>query len=104
MSYGMRYLVKMIFNVSIGDDDDDGNAAGGRLLPAALPAAVKPEYFDNWWVDMQSAADTGIVELQKAWRESSREFQHYVHTVMRAEWEALKAKATKVIPKTEEPS
>lgn len=28
MSYGMRYLLKMIFNVAIGDDDDDGNAAG----------------------------------------------------------------------------
>lgn len=28
-SYGMRYLLKMIFNVSIGEDDDDGNAAAG---------------------------------------------------------------------------
>lgn len=27
-SYGMRYLLKMIFNVAIGEDDDDGNAAG----------------------------------------------------------------------------
>jgi hypothetical protein len=24
-SYGMRYLLKMIFNVAIGEDDDDGN-------------------------------------------------------------------------------
>ncbi|WP_374257668.1 ERF family protein [Aquabacterium sp.] len=28
MSYGMRYLLKMIFNVAIGEDDDDGNSAG----------------------------------------------------------------------------
>jgi hypothetical protein len=27
-SYGMRYLLKMIFNVAVGEDDDDGN--GGR--------------------------------------------------------------------------
>lgn len=27
MSYGMRYLLKMIFNVAIGTDDDDGNSA-----------------------------------------------------------------------------
>lgn len=27
--YGMRYLLKMIFNVAIGDEDDDGNSAGG---------------------------------------------------------------------------
>lgn len=26
-SYGMRYLLKMIFNVAIGEDDDDGNKA-----------------------------------------------------------------------------
>lgn len=25
MSYGMRYLLKMIFNVAIGEDDNDGN-------------------------------------------------------------------------------
>lgn len=26
LSYGMRYLLKMIFNVAIGEDDNDGNA------------------------------------------------------------------------------
>jgi ERF superfamily protein len=28
MSYGKRYLLVMIFNIAIGDDDDDGNGAG----------------------------------------------------------------------------
>lgn len=28
LSYGMRYLLKMIFNVAVGEDDDDGQAAG----------------------------------------------------------------------------
>lgn len=27
MTYGMRYLVKMIFNVAVGEADDDGNGA-----------------------------------------------------------------------------
>ena len=27
VSYGMRYLLKMIFNVAVGEDDDDGNLA-----------------------------------------------------------------------------
>ena len=27
MSYGMRYLLKMIFNVAVGEDDRDGNTA-----------------------------------------------------------------------------
>lgn len=29
-SYGARYLLKGIFNVAVGEDDDDGNAAGGN--------------------------------------------------------------------------
>jgi len=28
MSYGARYLLKGIFNISIGEDDDDGNGTG----------------------------------------------------------------------------
>lgn len=34
VSYGMRYLLKMIFNIAVGEDDDDGNgadASGGAL-------------------------------------------------------------------------
>lgn len=33
-SYGMRYLLKMIFNVAIGEDDDDGNGGGDQELDA----------------------------------------------------------------------
>lgn len=32
MSYGMRYLLKMIFNVAVGEYDDDGNSAGEEVL------------------------------------------------------------------------
>ncbi len=34
LTYGMRYLLKMIFNVAIGEDDDDGNAAGAGAITA----------------------------------------------------------------------
>jgi hypothetical protein len=30
VSYGMRYLLKMIFNIAVSDRDDDGNAAGRK--------------------------------------------------------------------------
>jgi len=30
VSYGMRYLLKMIFNVAVGEADDDGNKAGNK--------------------------------------------------------------------------
>src|SRR5258705_1941510 len=39
-SYGMRYLLRMIFNLAI-DYDDDGNAAGGREKPER-PGTVVP--------------------------------------------------------------
>jgi len=35
VSYGMRYILKMVFNVATGEYDDDGNAAGARQQPAA---------------------------------------------------------------------
>ena len=41
-SYGMRYLLKMIFNVAVGEDDDDGNGAGGR------PPSPEEEKRDAW--------------------------------------------------------
>jgi hypothetical protein len=37
MSYGMRYLVKYIFNIAVGEEDTDGNMDNGRLQ----------EHFDN---------------------------------------------------------
>lgn len=49
-SYGMRYLLKMIFNVAIGEDDNDGN--------------LQPDPIDPAWMDsMQNAVD--ITELKK---------------------------------------
>ncbi len=34
MSYGQRYLTKLIFNLNTGEEDDDGNAAGGDTRSA----------------------------------------------------------------------
>lgn len=34
MSYGMRYLIKAIFNIAIGEDDNDGNLSNGELAEA----------------------------------------------------------------------
>lgn len=39
MSYGTRYLLKAIFNVAIGADDDDGNRSGARPKITAEQAA-----------------------------------------------------------------
>ena len=38
-SYGMRYLLKMIFNIAIGEDDTDGNPPPAAVPPGLLAAA-----------------------------------------------------------------
>ena len=30
LSYGMRYLLRLIFNIAVGEGDDDGNKAGAQ--------------------------------------------------------------------------
>lgn len=56
MSYGMRYLLKMIFNVAIGEDDTDGNdpreapECPPELLEAARAASMNgTEAFRAYW-------------------------------------------------------
>ena len=39
ISYAMRYLLRMVFNLAV-DHDDDGNAAGGRTRAATSTWAV----------------------------------------------------------------
>jgi hypothetical protein len=38
VTYGRRYLLAMIFNVAVGDVDDDGNAAGRKTARARIEA------------------------------------------------------------------
>lgn len=62
VSYGMRYLLKMIFNVAVGDlPDDDGNQASSQ--PKREPAQL-PEYpqaaFDAGFPKWAAAIQNGI--------------------------------------------
>lgn len=57
-SYGMRYLLKMIFNVAIGEEDDDGNAASGDDFREAIIADLVSK--------VSSAPDKTM--LQEAWQ------------------------------------
>ncbi len=57
-SYGMRYLLKMIFNVAIGEEDDDGNGATGEDFRNAI--------LDD--LTSKVAAANNKAELQEAWQ------------------------------------
>lgn len=88
MSYGQRYLLKLIFNVAVSDvEDDDGNAAGGSTTITTEQAAkirtrleamdADEKFFCNWLSKgMESLDDTpetlyakaekAIIEQEKA--------------------------------------
>jgi len=90
MSYGMRYLLKMIFNVAVGEDDRDGNDVIDQRQTEA------PEGYDRWRDDLAAVADNGLGALQDAWRQSRKVFCEHMSKTEPGTWNALKTKAAKV--------
>jgi hypothetical protein len=61
MSYGMRYLLKMIFNVAIGEDDDDGNTACVETITEQEIAELKDRL-----ADVGEGQETAFLAAMKA--------------------------------------
>lgn len=93
MAYGMRYLEKMIFNVAVGEDDDDGNAAGQKEYQ---PAAIKPKGYDEWVIDLSAVADEGEAKLRESWNRSLPQLRNYMTKHDAATWAGIKGKALQV--------
>lgn len=55
LSYGQRYLLKGIFNIAVGDQDDDGNAAGGNKAA-----------FEPWHVLIETTQTLDALKVVKA--------------------------------------
>lgn len=72
-SYGMRYLLKMIFNVAVGEDDDDGNSA----------ADVGPRITDDQAANLDSLID-GCVPPRKTEAESKKAREQTVYKFLKA--------------------
>lgn len=89
MSYGMRYLLKMIFNVAVGEDDRDGNAPPETSVP-------EPKGFPAWRDELSLVADEGLDALRAAWKASKDSYREYLTKHYAAEWNALKTKASRV--------
>jgi hypothetical protein len=92
LSYGQRYLLKLIFNIAVGEDRD-GNKP---KVESSLPVPVR---FDDWWDDMQATAANGLNALKKAFNESKPEYRIYLTKTRGPAWELLKSKAAKVVTK-----
>jgi hypothetical protein len=78
VSYGMRYLLKMIFNIAVSDKDDDGNAAaatGGGVITEQQAKDIKAkcdqvaagfdESFCNYF-QIETIADLPAKDYQRA--------------------------------------
>jgi hypothetical protein len=87
--YGMRYLLKGIFNVAIGDEDTDGNEP-------KTPAKPAPEGFDAWWATLEETAQKGADALKAKWEAAPKEFRIRVSQQKHMAWEILKADAEAV--------
>jgi hypothetical protein len=92
MSYGMRYLLKMIFNVAVGEDDDDGNSATQKEGPEA------PAGYDAWFAALEGVAANGMPAFSEAWNKSSEAFRRYLSSTAPKVLASLKTKAGKVKP------
>jgi hypothetical protein len=84
--YGMRYLLKGIWNVAVGEDDQDGNDPTTKVQA--------PEGYEKWKADMTALADEGIDALQAAWKKSDT-FRGYAAVIDAAWWTSTKRKAVK---------
>lgn len=94
VSYGMRYLLKMIFNVAVGEDDDDGNRAGGLQAPQKPPRVDEPKGFTEWFDSLTAAADNGMASFREAWNGDNRkEFRTHAVKCHAATCARLRAKA-----------
>jgi hypothetical protein len=92
-TYGMRYLLKMIFNVAIGEDDTDGNrpnsAVAAVLSGLKVDEKTKREYVAGIQAAIYNEDDSGLRELL---RELKGE-----HDMKLAVWNGLNSKERRFI-------
>ena len=85
MSYGMRYLLKMIFNVAVGEDDRDGNAP--------IERDTTPAGFDDWLAHLETVAEGGWESLKAAFNGAKQEYKTHLSVKNPTTFNRLKAKA-----------
>lgn len=87
LTYGMRYLLKMIFNVAVGEGDDDGNGAGRT--------DQGPPGFADWFETLKGISMQGTTALNKAFNDAKPEVKTFLVNEYREQWAELKRVAAK---------
>jgi hypothetical protein len=92
-TYLQRYTLLAITGLSsaeMGIRDDDGRGTAAEPIPAP------PEGFEQWWADMQAAADNGTAVLNRGWEGAPKGCRRFVVAHYAVIWEELKKKAAGV--------
>ncbi len=89
-SYGARYLLKLIFNVAVGEDDTDGND------PAPVKHVPLPDGYMEWHDNARAVADEGHDKLVAFWKASPQAYRNYATSRDSGWWSDMKARAAKV--------
>lgn len=87
MSYGRRYMICLIFNITLTNEDTDGNR------PGQVPTA--PDGYEKWKADLNAVADEGMERLKAVWEKSPQAFRTYTTKHQKEWWGTTKAKAEK---------
>lgn len=95
MSAAYKYAAFQIFCIPTEGDND----ADAKTAEPSLPAM--PDGFEDWLTDLEAVADEGTAALEKAWKHSQPYLRKHLTDTNKAKWEAIKAKAARVTPKSE---
>lgn len=83
-SYGQRYLLKLIFNLAVGDLDDDGNGAGDGLDDDVERLGTGPR--DPATGKLRSTYDATKVQKAKDFADSAVEYLNTSNAHAAKEW------------------
>jgi hypothetical protein len=85
MSYGRRYMICLICNITLTNEDTDGNRPGQRH--------AAPKGFEKWKADIAAVADEGMERLKATWEKSDLELRQYATKNEPDWWGTCKTKA-----------
>ena len=96
ITYARRYALAAF--VGVAPEDDDGNAAVAGNGQAKETKIEKPKGFDEWALDMASAASNGLDTLNAAWKDSPQVMREYTMKHETKWREKLRAIASQAVP------
>lgn len=86
--YGRRYTTKDLLNIATRGEDDDGHTAG--RMSDGTPA---PDGYEDWQIDMESAAGDGWPKLSAAFGKSKPDYRARATRIDKAWWAKTRQRA-----------